>query len=442
MTFVRRLRQRALSVTVAAASLLSLTACEIYDGELPALDELNTPVDIQVHPSGRYLYVLNANFEGQYRDDIGGTISVIDLETMSAIPDSTRCVPPFGAQLAFSATTYGADEPRFLFATTKSNRGGIVLELNDQGDQLSCLFEGNDVGQTCVKDLLDLPGVTKRRRHLPCEVRNIVDDPSAVTAIPPIEGVTPMEQDAFAIVSQSRGEIRAVNLIDGEIRGHAIKGEQRRTLHLTEQDQFVSPGAITAATHPITGETYYGSRSDNRLFSTRWVREAVSDYETNNRQGFVARIARMGVASFTSSSSYQEIRDLAFSADGSRLYAVSQNPSSLITLDTSLDQDGRPRNLFVKRDLISGRLGGIALVESNDRTLAYLTLYNERQIAVIDVATAERLATIDVGATPYAITADPVRARVYVALFEEHSVAVIDTNPASPSFNRQIATIR
>lgn len=442
MTFVRRLRPFTRSVIFAASTLFSLTACEIYDGDLPALDELHTPVDLQVHPSGRYLYVLNANFDGKYRSDIGGSLSVIDLETLSTLPDSTQCLPSFGSSLAFGATSYGEDEPRFLFASTKGNRGGIVFELNEAGDKLSCLWEGNDVGATCVNDIRDIPGVTKKRRHLPCEIRNVVDDPSAVVAIPPIEGVTPLEQDAFAIVSQSRGELRAINLIDGEIRGHELRGDQRRGLHITAEELFVSPGSIRAATHPLTGDTYYGSRSDNRLFTTRWAREAVSDYATNPKQGFVAHIARMGLVSISSSTTWLEIRDLTFSENGEHLYIVSQNPSSLITVDTSLDVDGRPKNLFVRRDIVAGRVGGISLVESGGTTLAYLTLYNERALAVVDIKTGARVGTVDLGDAPYAITRDPIRPRVYVALFEEHAVAVVDTNPASPTFNRQIATIR
>lgn len=442
MTSVRRLSRFALALSFVTSALFLLSACEVYDGDLPETDELQTPMALAVHPSGRYLYVLNSNFSGLYRDDLGGSLSVVDLDALRILPDRTRCLPSFGGGLAFSATTYSEDEPRFLFASTKSNRGGVSFELSEEGDQLRCLYQGEDVGPTCVKDIRSIPGVTRKRRYLPCEIRNIVDEPSAVTAIPPIVGETPLDQDAFAIVSQTTGEIRAINLIDGEIRGHEAKGEQRRGLHITDEEFYVSPGTITSAVHPVTGETYYGSRSDNRFFITRWAREAVGDVAVNPRQGFATHVARMGVALINSSSTYQEIRGLAFSADGNRLYAVSQNPSSLITIDTSLNDEGKARNLFIRRHVIAGRLGGIALVEHPDATLAYLTLYKEREIAVVDVATGTRLSTIAVGATPYAIVPDPTRPLVYAALFEENAVAVIDTDASSPTFNRVITTIR
>ena len=442
MTLVRRLSLNVLSLSLALSALISLNGCEVYDGDLPAVDELQTPVALAVHPSGRYLYVLNANFSGLYRDDLGGSLSVVDLETLQIQEDSTRCLPSFGTDMAFSATHYAEDEPRFIFATTKSNKGGVVFELNEQGDALRCLNKGEDVGPTCVNNIRDIPGVTRKKRQLPCEIRNVVNEPSIVTAIPSLEAVTPMEQDAFAIVGQSSGEIRAINLINGEIRGPESNGEQDRALHITARDFHVSPGAVAAATHPITGDTYYASRSDNRLFATRWAREAASSYDENPRQGFVAHIARMGLATIPASSNYQELRDATFSSDGSRLYVVSQNPSSLVTIDTSLNDDGKPRNVLVRRDIVAGRVGGIALVERPDATLAYLTLFDDRAIAVIDTQTGARVATIDVGAAPYAITPDPVRSRIYVALFEEDSVVVIDTDPASPSFHRQIATIR
>lgn len=442
MTFVRRSSRIALSLAIAAVTLVATSACEVYDGDLPPRGALQTPNGLAVHPSGRYLYVLNSNFQSLYRQDLGGTLTVVDLDTLAILDEKTLCLPSFGSTLAFSSSHFAADEPRFLVAATKSNRGVVALALNEQGDTVSCLYEGMNVGDTCVSEITSIPGVSKRHRILPCEVRNILDDPGGLVALPPIENVTPMNQDAFVLSGLRTGETRAINFVDGEIRGQDVKGPQQNVLHLSEDDTKVASGAATLVTHPLTGDIYVGARFDNRIFSIRWLREPITATIDPERRGFATTIARTGGVRVTSPSSSLEIRDMKFSADGSRLYATSQAPGSLITMDTSLDAEGKPRNVVIRRDELPGRPSAMALLETDDTTYAYVTLFGERAVAAIDLSTGLRVATIAVGSTPYAIVADPTRARVYVALFEENAVAVIDGDESRPTWNQQIATIR
>lgn len=442
MTLVRRSSRIALRLALSAALLWSAAACEVYDGDLPPVDELQTPIGLAVHPTGKYLYVLNSNYQSLYRQDLGGTVSVIDLEDFQILEDKTVCLPSFGAGLTFSTTHYAEDEPRYLLALTKANRGGIVLALNEEGDTLQCNYEGNAIGNTCVDDIASLPGVSKKRRYLPCEVRNMMDDPSSAATIPPIENVTPMEQDAFVVVGQRDGTVRALNLVDGEIRGHDVQGAQQPSRHLSTKDMRLLPGADAVATHPLTGENYVGARFDRRIFSLRWLREPVVSPEVNPRQGFANNVARTGGVQISSGFSSLEIRALKFNRDGSRLYATSQSPSSFIEINTSLDEDGKAYNQPIRRVQLPGRPGSLDLMEVGGKTYAYVALFGLRQVAVIDVEAGARIATVDVGATPYTVVADPVRPRIYVALFEENAVAVIDADPTRPTWNRQIATIR
>lgn len=438
----RRSNRFALRLVFATALIFSAAACEIYDGDLPPTDELQSPIGLAVHPSGDYLYVLNTNFQSLYRADLGGTLSVVDLESLRILDDKTLCLPSFGAQLSFGSSNYSDTQPRHLFAATKSNRGGVALRLNESGDTPSCLFQGEAVGNTCVDDIADIPGVSKRRRMLPCEIPNILDDPSAVTAIAPHEGVTPLDQDAFVVVGQRRGDVRAVNLVNGEIRGANSQGEQRGDWHFSPKDVVVSAGADAAATHPITGETYIGARFDNRIFTVRWLREAVGDPAVNPQQGFANRIARIGGLRVSSPYTNLEIRDMKFSEDGTRLFATSQSPASLLEIDTSLNDEGEARNVQVRRTPLSARPGSLDLVEVGGRLYAYVALFSDRKVAVVDLDAGTVVGAVDVGATPYTVVSDPTRLRVYVALFEEHAVAVIDADPSRPTWNRQIATIR
>lgn len=432
----------ALIAALAVWSLL-FTSCELYDGELPPTDELNFPNGMAVHPSGRYLYVLSTNFQAEYRTDLGGTVSVVDLETLQLLPERTLCIGSYGGELHLLERTDGQPAAT-LVATTRSNDGVAVLNVSEDGGRLACQYQGEAIGNTCVSDITDLPGVTRDRRRLPCEINNLTNDPVAAASIRP-DANTPEYLESFAVIGLRDGDIRAVNLIEGEIRGYDVSGSQSRDLHLS--DTFdLSAGPIASARHPLTDELYVAGRSDNRLFAIDWIRFPVTAPSEQPRSGFVRGIATTSTTAFPLAvDSYgrsAEVRGLAFSTDGTRLYAAAQSPSSVITVDTSLDNEGRPRNLVLDRVNVDGRPAQILFVEHGARRLLYVALFEERAIAVLDADSRRELTRIEVGAEPYSMVADPTRPRIYVSLFEDSSVAVIDADPSSASWNRVIGAIR
>lgn len=422
--------------------MMFLGACEVYDGDLPPQDELHMPNALAVHPSGDYLYVFNSNYDARYRQDLGGSVSIVDLDALSILSDRTVCTPSFGGSLTFSAPHTPDQSPNYLLGVTKSNRGAIALSLNDDGSELACTYKGEDIGSTCVSDIAKLKGVSKKRRYLPCEIRDVMDDPSASIAIPPQEQVTPDAQDAFMIIGQRDGSIVGLNLVHGEVRGHDGQGSKNQRLHLSPIFRQFVVGATSTARHPLTDDIYVGGRNDRTIRSVQWLREPTGDPNVDEKQGFAVRPTVSGAVQLRASSTSIEVRAMEFSEDGSRLYAIGRRPGSLFVVDTSLNDDGKPRNQQMHRIVLSGQPGALALTEQDGRTYAYVSLFNQRKIAVVDVDSGTRVASIDVGSTPYALVADPVRPRIYVALFEENAVAVIDADPNRTTWNRQIATIR
>lgn len=442
MNFTSQPTRLALLVALAVWGALS-ASCELYDGELPPTDELTFPNGMAVHPSGRYLYVLSTNFQAEYRTDIGGTVSVVDLETLQLLPARTRCIASYGGELRFTQPRDDTQAPQ-LVASTRGNDGVVVLGLSEDGGELACNYQGVDIGDTCVNDITDLPGVSRSDRRLPCEITNVTNDPVAISPVRP-DANTPTEQESFAVVGLRDGDIRAVNLIGGELRGHDVSGSQRRNLQLSEKFDLGS-GPIATASHPLTDELYAAGRTDNRLFSLSWIRYPVSDYESQPRSGFVQGLARTSTTILPlAADSYgrsAEVRGMAFSDDGNRLYLAAQSPSSVITIDTSLDKDGRPRNRVLDRVTVDGSPAQITYVEQGGRRLLYVALFEERAVAVLDADSRRLLTRIDVGAEPYSMIADPTRPRLYVSLFEDNAVAVIDSDPASATWNRVIGAIR
>lgn len=422
--------------------MMFLGACEIYDGDLPSRDELHMPNALAVHPSGDYLYVFNSNFDARYRQDLGGSISVVDLDALSILSDSTLCVPSFGSSLTFSAPHTAGESPRYLLGATKSNRGAIALSLSDDGSELACTYKGEDIGNTCVNDIAKLTGVSKKRRYLPCEVRDVMDDPSSSIAIPPHEQVTPEDQDAFMLIGQRDGSVIGLNFVHGEMRGQSGQEGKNQRLHLSPIFRQFVGGATSAARHPLTDDIYIGGRNDRTIRAVQWLREPTGDPTVDEKQGFAVRPAISGRVQLHANTSNLELRAMEFSEDGSRLYAIARQPGSLFVVDTALDDEGKPRNRQMHRIVLSGQPGDLALTKQGGRTYAYVSLFNQRKIAVVDVDSGTRVASVDVGSTPYALVADPIRPRIYVALFEENAVAVIDADPTRTTWNRQIATIR
>lgn len=421
---------------------LFVCACEIYDGDLPPQDELHMPNALAVHPSGQYLYVLNSNYDSSFRQDLGGTLNIVDLDELSILADRTLCLPSFGSSLVFSAPHTDDQAPAYLLGVSKSNRGAIVLALSEDGSEAACTFKGEDLGNTCVNDIAKLKGVSKKKRYLPCEIRDLMDDPSAAISIPNQENVTPLEQDAFMIAGQRDGSIVGLNLVHGEVRGHDGQGSRNQRLHLSSIYRQVVIGATSMARHPLTDDIYLAGRGDRTIRALQWLREPTGDPNVYEKQGFAVRPAITGSVQLQASSNNIELRAMEFSQDGSRLYAIARRPGSLFVIDTALDREGKPRNRQIQRIVLSGQPGALALTQQQGRTYAYVSLFDQRKIAVVDVDSGARVASIDVGSTPYAVVADPVRPRIYVALFEENAVAVIDADPSRTTWNRQIATIR
>ena len=435
------------ALCVVAVTLLA-AGCELYDGDLPPLDALHWPGSMVLHPSGSYLYILNTNFDADYRNDLGGSITVVDTETLQILPDSTRCMASYGGQLALGTSTWGVDDggveqPRMLVATARGDGGITAFQLSPEGDRLTCLRQGEDIGSTCVNNMADLPGVTRRRRVLPCTVPTVVGDPVAITAIAPTAPDAPDEQDAFAVIGLRGGQARMITYIDGEIRGpNPRAGDEQRRRHLTEEPVTLANGGITFATHPLTGQTYLGARFESRIRVLRWLREPVTSYDENPRAGFVSGVGQAALVQLPTLLATQEIRSIVFSDDGTRLYAIGSSPGVINVIDTSLDDDGVPRNRPLARVPVAGQPSQAVFIAGAARDRLYVTTLRDRRVLVFDADDLTRLTEIELGSQPYALLADPWRDRLYVALFEDSSVAVIDTRPDSATLNRIIATIR
>jgi YVTN family beta-propeller protein len=81
-------------------------------------------------------------------------------------------------------------------------------------------------------------------------------------------------------------------------------------------------------------------------------------------------------------------------------------------------------------------------MDSGDGDRAYVTCFQDGQLYVVDprgLSTVEDIITV--GRGPFSVVASPSRKKVYVTNFLEDTIAVIDTSPTSPFYNRVVLRI-
>lgn len=140
----------------------------------------------------------------------------------------------------------------------------------------------------------------------------------------------------------------------------------------------------------------------------------------------------------TSSASLGEI---AFSADGDRLYVVQSSPGALLRVDTSVDERGATRDVttgivelcFRPSDMIAFSDGGI--------DMAAVSCSSTGAIFVVDLASMRVVEQVFAGAGVHAMVHDPVRGFIYAANTLDATISVIDVAAYRPTRFTQVARI-
>ncbi len=127
---------------------------------------------------------------------------------------------------------------------------------------------------------------------------------------------------------------------------------------------------------------------------------------------------------------------------GHRLLYVQTTPPTLLRIDTSLDEGGRPLNKI---------LGGVPLCanpnhvkvftpETGER-LALVSCFDADRVAIISLDTWSQVAAVPTGRGPDEIAVDPARALAYVANAKDSSLSVVELNSTSAAYLREVARV-
>ncbi len=390
---------RVLAVICAVSALLC--ACSEFKGFRAPNDELYFPVGVALHPNGRFAYVANSNFDAQFRPDIGGTVSVVDLTTMQVIPEATLEIGSFAGDLVLNQGRDGASDPDRLYIAVRGDNSVVALAVSEDGSSITCPRSPG------AEDALD------------CRIEDVAEDPFTLTMLPrpgdAREGI-----DLFAVAGID-GYVSYVALDTFAVEDAAI-----------ETVPVVS-GASAIAYFANTDEVWVAGRFSRRIRGLTAVL-APSPSPSQQTNGEVLEVYVSTEAFVPSTNDITEVRDIAFSADGERAYISTNTPSAFIVLDMTQDSEGDAHARVMDRFDADGAPAQFALIEENGREVIYAALASAEGIGVYDAATGTLLDTITMDGVAYGLAFDPATLLLYATIFDVHRLVAIDVDPASATF--------
>ncbi len=143
-----------------------------------------------------------------------------------------------------------------------------------------------------------------------------------------------------------------------------------------------------------------------------------------------------------------DLRGMDRLPDGKGLVVVSRVPPSLVVMDTT-EQPDKWTGRYLDAVELCPQPSLVKVRSYGSWNLAYVTCWASGEVFVIDIDEAKLVSSISVGQGPHDIVFAPdeswivpeLRYRAYVSNFAENTIAVIDLDPSSPTWNRVIGKI-
>lgn len=133
--------------------------------------------------------------------------------------------------------------------------------------------------------------------------------------------------------------------------------------------------------------------------------------------------------------------DVAFSAAGNELYVVQSNPGGLLRIDTSIGEDGEPRDIPVAQVEVCARPTSLALYEDGESRLGLVTCYRSGELYIVDLASLAVVGLARAGSGPDAMAIDLAREVVYVANSLDATISVVDMSPSRATRFTELARL-
>lgn len=391
-------------------------------------DELDYPVSVTADPSGRLVWVVSGNFDLAWR---GAAIIPIDvLENR------------FVEELAFEVGNFPG--PLTLLEDAGRAIAGYVTS-RDEDSVYFVRFGGDDPARPAIS----CPdGVTKTGSILHCPESGAIHDAEVEADGEPF--TLTVGRDPFSsVVRKARlgGEpdlLFVGGMRDGVLATLALAADG--TPHLVGNVRL-NNGLFGLSASQSTGRIYTSSKVSS-AFNVLEIKAREDSDDPDRLDPINPYVQLLGTVRVSEPAVVTDrARDVALSRDGTRMYASYRAPDSLFVLDVADHPDGSPRARVVQRVPLSADPGDIEVVTTESgEELIYVSCYRANRVEVVDPRSGSVIASIKTGQSPSGLAVvdrpDLGVQRLYVALFNDHAVGVIELDPSSPFYHTEIGEIR
>ena len=411
------------SSRIALAGLLFCLGCASdVPGLDPHADQIRYPIGLQVLPGDRHLLVVNSNFDLQFN---AATAVVVDLHDHTILPQHSIRLNSF--------------------------TGDVVLRKNGTRAYVTSRLDGQinvlDIDQSATPMLKCTSDPTEPGKLPRCS------DPWVVSVASNPFGLFLQEAGSVPLGCSGQTTLLAETLVVAHLNTATITTAATgvistldatgSSLPLRLTNTFIAPGGVNGiAQHPGTGTLYVTSRFDSVISMLRVLPKEISSLGS-----LVVTGARQGI----------DHRGIVFNPEGSRAYVAYRSTQTsagvsdpmLAVFNTSCSFEGREENRLVTVMDLCSEPGQVRYVRrANQPDRIYVPCGGNKQLFVFDPELLLLESIIDVGDGAYnmtftaGVTSGSGLQRAYVGNFREDSISVIELDPRSPNFHREIARIR
>jgi len=450
--------RRAALVAVAFCVAFAAGCGSAFESPLPDRGQVHFPIGLEMHPDGRFLYVVNTNFNARFRPDSGGTVSVVDTRSMEIRAESTPFIPSFGGGIELN------DDASRAYVAVREQNQLISLHVSgstaraDAGASLFCLDDSGEA--TSDPDNCSIEQIPRRSSGTPLPtdpfdlsvttVRRDVPDDSSSAEVP---------VDVVALSYLGSNQVSTITIPDRQLGNAAI------------ESAALIAGSNAIVRRPETLSFYVAGRDTNVVgrFSP------FLNFRNSGTFGEVEAIfdqGRIPVSSFRSRSGLVSIdaRGVGFDPEGRRLYVAARQPDALYIFDLVAENIETGSGLAHRHAAtipLSDNPSDLFVHERPDgRRLIYVPSFEDEVIDVVDPEIERVVDRIELPASPHEMVTGrgPDRCegpgtpcRAFVSLFDDPgtrsgtcganveqcgSIGVIDLDPTSPRYHRIIRKIR
>lgn len=411
---------------VAVLLAAPLAACsDTLTGDAHPTDRLSFPVGVTADPTGRLVWVVSGNFDLAFR---GGAVLAYDVVENRFLAESAFEVGSFPGPL-----TLLEEDGRAI--------AGYVASRSDNA-LYSVTFSGEATRPTpACQDGEVAGGILHCKRSGAIDTRTVEDDGTRVeltvgddpfsTAIR--RGRNGDEPDLLLVGGMGNGRLAQLSLSDTGVP--SLIGQLE-----------LGAGLFGLVENPASGRVYASSKDTNAISVLEVSRREKAD-EPGTLDPVNPWLRLVAAVTIPEPAIVRDrARDLTVSRDGTRLYLTHRTPDSFIVLDIADDGRGNPRNRVLHKIAMCNDPTQMAVHEVDGRELVYVSCFRDDRVEAIDPVSGQVVASIKTGAGPSGLTIvdNPELGvtRLYVALFTDSALGVIELDPASPFYHTEIAEIR